>query len=253
MTPPGTAPTCRERGRIFLRSLTLQASWNPSRMQSLGLVHVLLPGMRSLGLKPAESRQFCRRHLEYFNTNPYYANLLIGGLLRLESEAAASGEDAAVTATRFKETLGRALASLGDQFFWLGLQPAMLVLACLLGVLGPVWSPLVPVGAFAVVQLVVRYRTLGLGWTLGMDIVDLLGARRWHRAIWAAKRSGALLTGVLAAAVAFSLEGLVSGEDPGAAVGAALAMGLAYSLRRRWPGESMLLVLVPLALAASYL
>lgn len=253
MKPDPAVFTCRERRGIFLRSLTLQASWNPSRMQALGLCHTLLPWMKRAGLKQAGRRAFCRRHLEYFNTNPYYANLLVGGVLRLEAEAQAAGTDAAPATIRFKETLGRALAALGDQFFWLGLQPGLLVLACLLGVLAPIWTPLAIIGVFTVAQLVLRFRFLGLGWDLGLDIVDLLAARRWHRAIWAAKRAGALLTGALAATLAFSVEDLVRAGQPGTAVGAALAVGLAFSLRRRWAGETLLLILVPLALAASYL
>jgi hypothetical protein len=61
------------------------------------------------------------------------------------------------------------------------------------------------------------------------------------------------LTGVLAATIAFSVGDLVRAGQPGTAVGAALAVGLAFSLRRRWAGESLLLILLPLALAASYL
>ena len=126
-------PDCRCLWLVFLRTLSLQGSWNTQRMQNLGLVYALLPWLRQAKLPVREARQFCRRHYEYFNTNPYYANLLIGGLLRLEEENRRADGAMLKVVRNFKDSLGRALASLGDQFVWLGLQPALLVVASLAG------------------------------------------------------------------------------------------------------------------------
>ncbi len=239
---------------IYRRSLGLQGSWNPERMQNLGLAVALLPWLRRSGAAPAELRRFCRRHLEFFNTNPYCANLLLGGLVRLEAENLRGGATPVRTLTMFKDSLGRALASLGDQFLWLGLQPALMLLAVLSAWPGLVWPPLLVVGLFAATQLLLRRRALLVGYDLGLDIVDLLGSPRWHRAIWTAKRAGALLTGVLAGMTAVSSWSRLG--DPGGmttVLGTALAMAAALFLRRRWPGEGLLLALVPLALLLSCL
>jgi PTS system mannose-specific IID component len=107
---------------LFLRSLALQASWNPQRMQNLGLLAVMLTWLRTRAREVGRDRLFCRRYYDYFNTNPYLANYLVGGLIRLE-EMRENGESLPpdFTAT-FRDTVGRALASLGDQLFWLGFR-----------------------------------------------------------------------------------------------------------------------------------
>ncbi len=240
--------------RTFLRSLCLQGSWNPQRMQNLGLLFTLLPWLKRSGLSPAEGRRFCRRHYEYFNTNPYYANLVVGGLLRLEEENRSGDEDLLPLVHGFKNTLGRALASLGDQFFWLGLQPALLVLASVTALWGSYVIPLAIMGAFTAFQFVARLRALAWGYDLGLDIADLLAAPGWHRAILTAKRAGAFLTGVLAGLYAARLDIVLRSEgERRLLLCAALALGLSIAMRRRWPGEVKLLLLLPLAVLMTYL
>ena len=247
-------PGCRETKSIFLRSLALQASWNPLRMQHMGLLAALIPWVRRLDMGKKEVRRFCRDHYGYFNTNPYLANYLIGGLIRLE-ENRRNGEN--IDQKRivlFKETLGRALASLGDQLFWLGLQPAILMIGVLFAFAGLPAGVLAPVALFSVWQLVLRYRAIGDGYRLGIDIVDLLSSPVWHRAIHTLKRVGAVLTGVCAAWVVYGTgELVVTDNGHGAALGLVMTAGLALWARRRLPGEAVVLLLVPLALALSYL
>jgi len=223
-------------------------------MQNLGLVYALLPWLRQAKLPVREARQFCRRHYEYFNTNPYYANLLIGGLLRLEEENRRADGAMLKVVRNFKDSLGRALASLGDQFVWLGLQPALLVVASLAAAVGFYWVPLALLAVFTLVQLVGRYRVLTWGYDLGLEIADRLASPRWHQVIWTAKRAGALFTGVLAGLYVAKLDHLLRVEgERSLLLGTALALGLSMTARRRWPGESMLLLLLPLAVALTYL
>lgn len=239
---------------VVFRSLGLQASWNPRRMQHMGLLAAMMPWARARGLDRRELRRLCRDHFGYFNTNPYLANYVVGGLLRLEEEARRSGGGYERTIRSFKETVGRALASLGDQLFWLGLQPALLMLGVLFGLGGPAWTVLPPVALFAVWQLILRFRSLAEGYRLGMDIVDLLASPVWHQSIHVLKRAGAVLTGIFAAWVVHAAAGLAREPGgPGAVLGLVLGAGLALGLRRRAPGEVLLLLLLPLALLLTYL
>lgn len=242
------------RAAMLVRSLGLQASWNPRRMQHMGLLAVMMPWARARGLDRREIRRLCRDHFGFFNTNPYLANYVVGGLVRLEEEARRSGGGYERTIRSFRETVGRALASLGDQLFWLGLQPALLMLGVLFGLSAPAWTVLVPIAAFAVWQTILRYRSLDEGYRLGMDIVDLLGAPVWHQSIHVLKRAGAVLTGMFTAWIVHAAAGLARVPDgSGAVLGLVLAAGSALWLRRRAPGEALLLLLLPLALALTYL
>jgi len=247
-------PDCRCMWQVFLRTLSLQGSWNTQRMQNLGLVYAMLPWLRRAELPVREARQFCRRHYEYFNTNPYYANLLVGGLLRLEEENRRTDGAMLQIVRNFKDSLGRALASLGDQFVWLGLQPTLLVMASLAAASGSHWVPLALLSAFTLVQLSGRYLVLVWGYDLGLEIADRLASPKWHQAIWTAKRAGALFTGVLAGLYVARLDLLLRADgERSLLLATALALGLSMTARRRWPGESLLLLMLPLAVAMTYL
>lgn len=246
------AAACPAEFKVFMRSLTLQASWNPQRMQNLGLVFTLIPWLRCQNANVGEVRRFCRRHYAFFNTNPYLSNYLLGGLLRLEKDQADKGRPDRVTIRDFKDSLGRALASMGDQIFWLGLQPSLMLLAVALVMAG--WWPaaLASVILFGILEIFLRFYSLRQGHRLGLDIVELLGRPGWHRAIRWAGRSGSLIAGAVVALAVFPRSG---GQpiDAGAWIVYPLIVFVSMMLRRRMPGESILLLLLPLALLLAYL
>lgn len=239
--------------RLFVRSLSLQASWNHERMQNLGLLTTMLPWVRSRRTDLNHDRMFCRRYYEYFNTNPYLANFVIGGLVRLEDDRAA-GLDVPVGMTAiFRDSLGRAFASLGDQLFWLGLRPALVMVICLLGLFNQIGLLIGVVGLFALVQLVLRWGSLEVGYRRGFDLVELLQHRSWHVAIAVTERAGMLLTGMTAGAY------LALMTDVGAPIehnllwlGVGVGLGLPLALRRRFPGEVLVLVALALALVLAF-
>lgn len=235
------------RLRVFIRSLSLQASWNHQRMQNLGLLVCLMPWLRGRPRDPERDRLFCRRYYEFFNTNPYLAGYVIGGLLRLEQEREGQGGLPRGQAQVFRDSLARAFASLGDQLFWLGLRPAVALLGCVVAAGAAVAAPPV-LGALALVVVAAqfgwRWRALGRGYAAGYDIVDLLGDPRWHRAIRLAKRAtlgfGSVLAGWL---LRSGWEGAIDAGGHSLAVLVVLGGALAVPVvaRRRWAGEFIIL------------
>ena len=242
------APRSRELysllGHVYLRSLALQASWNDERMQNVGLLTALAPWLRQRDLDVTQRRRFCQRHIGVFNTNPYLANLIIGGVLRLESENLHEGRAGTGTpVTAYRDTLARVCGSLGDQLFWLGLRPTVALVCILLGLCGCWPWVLAVVGVFAVGQLALRLRWLMAGYTLGLEIVELLSHPAWHRAIRWVKRAALALTGVLAGVY---IAGILDGNGPEQRVwppllAAAAGFLLPLMLRQRVPGEAQAL------------
>lgn len=167
--------------RCFWRSLFLQAGFSAEGMQSLGLAYALSPAL--LALYPdAERRQAAfKRHLTPFNTHPYVAAGIVGGILFHERRVAAQ-EEPPEAVDRFKATLMGPLAALGDSFFWLSLRPAV----------GAVSVALVPLwGAWAVAFYVVAYNLVHLtarGWLFreGLSMGDALVVRLkgWRLPVW---------------------------------------------------------------------
>ncbi len=235
--------------RLFIRSLSLQASWNHERMQNLGLLTTMLPWIRTRRRDLNEDRLFCRRYYEFFNTNPYLANFVVGGLVRLEEDRAAGQANAAGETTMFRDSLGRAFASLGDQLFWLGLRPALAMAICLLGLHEQMLAIIGLVAVFASSQLILRWYSLERGYQLGFDLVELLHHRHWHRGIAAAERIGMFLTGVTAGTY------LAMVARPGLPdyhgllwFGVGVGLGLPILVRRRLPGEMLIILALGLAL-----
>jgi PTS system mannose-specific IID component len=238
---------------VFLRSLSLQASWNSQRMQNLGLLVTMIPWLRRQPRLLERDRAFCRRYFEFFNTNPYLANYLIGGLLRLEAERDSGNSLPPGQTATFRNSLAQAFASLGDQLFWLGVKPALTMGICLLALHGHVAAVLLVVGCFAIGQLWLRWRSLGLGYRMGLDIVDLLDQPLWHRWIAWTKRAGMVLTGMLTGCYLVRVMGFTERSDQGLLwAGVVLGMGLPVILRRRFPGEVLLLVALVIAFVLSF-
>lgn len=64
---------------VFLRSNLFQGSWNFERMQALGFCFSMVPAIRRLYPENNEARkQAIRRHLEFFNTQPFVAAPILG-------------------------------------------------------------------------------------------------------------------------------------------------------------------------------
>jgi len=240
--------------QVFRRSLILQASWNDQRMQNLGLLATLAPLLRHLDLDRNQLRQTCRRYYGFFNTNPYLASYVIGGLLRLENDMASGTAVPERMVTGFRDTLARACGSLGDQLFWLGLRPAVMLTACGMAVFWNWQAGLVPVVLFALGQLLFRRRGLNLGYSLGPDVVDVISRPLWHRAIAWARRVALALTGILAGLYFAGLLDQVPTLGLGPVIGClVVGLGLPALVRQKASGESQLLLSLIFALGLALL
>ncbi len=241
------------RLRVFLRTLALQASWNSQRMQNLGLLSSLLPFRRTQLRDITQDRLFCRRYYVFFNTNPYFANFLIGGLIRLEYERSRGTELPPGLIATYRDSLGRTFASLGDQLFWLGLRPALIMVICLMGLHGLQLGILFTVAFFAMGQLWLRWWALGRGFEMGLDITQLLRSPHWHRAILWMGRFAMLLTGLVAGffLARVSTVHLAAGKSTLWA-GVALGLGLPLLVRKRLPGEGLMVLALGLSLLLSF-
>jgi PTS system mannose-specific IID component len=139
-------------------------------MQSLGLVYALSPALVAL-YPDLELRQSAfKRHLAPFNTHPYSAAAIVGGIL-FHEQRIARGEVSAEVVERFKSTLMGPLAALGDVFFWRSFRPAVgAVSVALVPAIGA-WAAVVYIVAYNAVHLVTRYRLFRWGLALGDELI----------------------------------------------------------------------------------
>ncbi|MFZ5438983.1 MAG: PTS system mannose/fructose/sorbose family transporter subunit IID [Myxococcota bacterium] len=156
--------------RVAFRTLFIQAGFSPDAMQTLGLLFALDPAWRHLYPDDERRREAVRRHLTPFNTHPYAAAALVGGILHYE-EKLARGEGSPEEVTRFKQTMMGPFAALGDGFFWLSLRPATGALGVALVPLLGLWAPLVFLVLYNAVHLATRGWLFARGYRLGSALV----------------------------------------------------------------------------------
>ncbi len=201
----------RLKTSVVARSLLLQSCWNYQGMQNVGFAFALQPWLRSIerggGPSAAEST---KRHLEFFNTQPYMASFVLGVTGRLEEERAAAPpharEQVAQRISRLKAAFGSALAGVGDSLFWGTLRPAcaafgmcLWLLTYTLGADDPfLWAALGYLLSYNVPALALRWRGLALGYGLGEGLAGELKRFNWQERMrkirWAGLGLAVLLT-----------------------------------------------------------
>jgi PTS system mannose-specific IID component len=120
----------------FLRSFTIQGSWNYRTMIGGGFAFAMLPVLR--WVSGADSKAMARgvtRHSEHFNAHPYMASLALGATARLELDKSDPEE-----IERFKLAVRGPLGSLGDTLIWMAWRPTAALVALAAAVVGgPPW------------------------------------------------------------------------------------------------------------------
>ena len=173
---------------IFLRSLLIQSSFNFRRMQNLGFAFSMIPLIGSLANGRREVSQLLVRHLQAFNTHPYFSGPVIGSVVTMEETAIADQSGSADDAADLKRSLMGPYAALGDSFFWGSLRPFSAIVGVTLAVGGSLAAP----GAFLLLynpsHIWVRWRgfiegyrrgRLGVEFIKALDLLVVARRIRW--------------------------------------------------------------------------
>ncbi len=217
------------RIHVWLRLLVLQSSWNYQRMQGLGLLFALLPGLQRL--YPQEKiAEVSMRHAGYFNTHPYLAPLVVGALLKLEEQRATGCVEDSIDSEEFKELVAAPYAAIGDALFWGGLRPLVAGIALFFAVKGILWAPLIFLVLYNLVPFWFRIVFFEYGYRHGIRSVNFI--QQHNLPDWAVrtKEAAVVILGGLCAFLVFSH--LVDHQLPS------------------WPGLLTLLPMVLLGLGA---
>ena len=212
---------------IFLRSLTIQASFNFTRMQSLGFTFALLPLIR----RECDSRRLTeslKRHLQMFNTHPYLAAPVIGAVTRIEEE----GDTAA--AEHLKKAVMGPYAAIGDPFFWGALRPFSALVAVILALKGVLLAPLAFVILYDPVHAWVRGKGFIEGYRLGKGSIEFIRGLNLPAVTGRIRFVSLILIGILAAVATETAahSWMVLSEIPGKAVALVLIILCFMGIRR---------------------
>jgi PTS system mannose-specific IID component len=122
-----------------------------------------------------ERKQAIKRHLEFFNTQPFVAAPILGVTMAMEEQRAngAPIDDAAING--IKVGLMGPLAGVGDPIFWGTVRPVFAALGAGIAMSGSLLGPLLFFVLFNLVRLLVRYYGVAYGYQKGVDIVSDMG------------------------------------------------------------------------------
>jgi mannose/fructose/N-acetylgalactosamine-specific phosphotransferase system component IID len=178
---------------IFLRSLTIQVSFNCWRMQNLGFAFAMLPLIRRQDGDPARIAASLARQLQMINTHPYMASPMIGAVARIEEEGLAT------EAVALKEALMGPYAAIGDSFFWGALRSFSAVGAVIVAFTGTFPAALAFLLLYSPAHLWVRGMGFFEGYRLGKNGINFIRGQDLPRVTVWVRFLLLILIGVLAA------------------------------------------------------
>jgi mannose PTS system EIID component len=178
---------------IFLRSLTIQASFNFKRMQNLGFAFAMLPLLRKYELQRIVDS--LTSHLQMFNTHPYLTAPVIGSVVRLEEDGDM------LEADHLKKAVMGPYAAIGDSFFWGALRLFSAVGAVILAHKGFLLAPLVFLLLYNPAHVWVRLKGFFDGYRQGRHSINFIRGLDLPGLTGRIRLLSLILTGVLAAVV----------------------------------------------------
>ncbi len=176
MAEKKVALTKQDRISVCFRSTFLQGSWNYERMQNGGYCYAMIPAIKRLYTTKEEQAAALKRHLEFFNTQPYVAAPILGVTLALEEDRAngAPVDDAAIQGV--KVGMMGPLAGVGDPIFWFTVRPILGALAASFAMSGNILGPILFFVLWNVIRYAFLWYTQEFGYKAGTAITkDLSG------------------------------------------------------------------------------
>lgn len=158
----------------------MQALWNFEGLQNIGFLFALLPFLKKCYPDKEKRQEAYQRHLEFFNTQPYMASIIIGLTAKMEEKISEGSQNNIIEISNIKKNMAGPLAAMGDALFWATLRPFAAILATGLifiyvksnSVIHPLIIPAFFLVIYNSVQLTFRYMSLRISYELGEKIIE---------------------------------------------------------------------------------
>ncbi|MDR0618231.1 MAG: PTS system mannose/fructose/sorbose family transporter subunit IID [Endomicrobium sp.] len=170
--------------KMFVRSFFLQALWNFERMQNIGFVYILKPFLDKVYLDEKSKQEALMRHIGYFNTHPYMANLLFAIVANLEKGKSENKENF-LDISVIKNQMAGPLAAIGDPLFFGSLRPLVACFSILVMLLFmkfldqnfqeyAIFVPIIFIVGYNVFHIVSRCWLMFIGFKFGQDSFSVI-------------------------------------------------------------------------------
>ncbi|MBI5894259.1 MAG: PTS system mannose/fructose/sorbose family transporter subunit IID [Deltaproteobacteria bacterium] len=235
--------------KVLWNSFFIQSAWSFENMQAMGFAFAISPALKKIYKEKNDFLSALKRHMKFFNTQPYMAAPIIGAVIRLEQDVKA-GKLSPNDVSLFKKSLMGPYGAIGDAYFWGSLKPFASVFGVVfLALSSSLWASAAFLIIYNIPHLWMRTRGLTAGCNMGIDVVDYiksLDIPEWG------KRLRYLTICLLGAALAlyYQMNGYAS-ANIGSAVGIfSIVLFFAYLMQKGF--SASMLVYIVFILCAAY-
>ncbi len=184
----------------FVRSNFLLGSFNFERMQAMGFCCAMMPILKRVySDNPEEMKAALKRHLEFFNTQPFVAAAIMGIIGAMEEKRANGADISPATLSGVKVGLIGPLAGVGDPIFWGTLRPVLAALGAGIALTGSLLGPIIFFVGFNIIRLATHWYGVKYGYEKGTQLVENIGGNEMHFLTEGASVLGLLVMGALVA------------------------------------------------------
>lgn len=182
--------------KAFIRSNFLQGSWNFERMQALGYCFGMVPIIKRL-YEGKDRAEALKRHLEFYNTQPFVTAPIIGITAAMEEQKANGKDIPDGVINGIKVGMMGPLAGVGDPIFWGTLRPMLAAVGASLALGGSLLGPVLFFVLFNAVRLSVRWFGIQYGYAKGTDIIKDVAGNKLQKITEGASILGLFVMGAL--------------------------------------------------------
>lgn len=164
------------RNKVFLRwFLNGESGWNYEKMQGSGYCYSIMPALKEIYKDDPEGmKKAVKSHLQFFNTTPHTANIILGVNMAVEQEVKQSGAEAI---SSIKTGLMGPLAGVGDSLFGVIVDTIFGSIAAYMALEGNPMGCIIWILVCAIGITAVRYFMLEMGYKQGTDVVKNISGK----------------------------------------------------------------------------
>ena len=157
--------------KMVWRSCQLQACFNYERMQSVGWLWSMLPGLQKIHTNKEDLAASMTHNLDFLNTHPFAVTFVMGMVLSMEQQ-----KMDIQTIRSVRISVAAPLGGIGDALFWMTLIPIVAGMTAQMAMdrswIGPILYFIIAFG----VEMALRYGLMYWSYNMGTKAVTMMTA-----------------------------------------------------------------------------
>jgi len=176
-------------------------AYNYERLEAMGMTWALIPMIKKLYSKKEDQIAALKRHMVFFNTEPFHIGIAIPGVVAaLEEQKAGGAKISDDDINSVKIGLMGPLAGLGDSYFQGLMFPLLWSLGAGMAIEGNILGPLLFIVLWYAQMLGIGWNVFKLGYNQGKTAVaNILGSEKFNAVFDALSILGLMVVGALGA------------------------------------------------------